>query len=196
MTWSFNMRLDMRDGFWLEGSETSWVVDYGEDSGHEVTMHSQTLGRQQETLPLALARRVVVHGIGYATEAEARKAAKLWRAWFMAAFASLRIGVDFGDRASRAGSRSRRAGTAVADPSGRSAIDYPGGISVYESKSPPFYMPAVPATGTVVAPKRLPAAIAAARSTGGLSLDDSCGGRLGRTMSGEPFMDLVSGFRG
>jgi hypothetical protein len=163
------MRLDMREGSWLEGSETSWVVDGDRKSGHQVTMYSQTLGRQQETLPLALARRVVVQGIGYETEAETREAAKLWRACLMAAFTSLRIGVDFGDRGVRTTSSSRRAVAALTKLSGRPPTNYQGGILVYESRPPPIFMPTVSAKGTVASPRRLPAALAAARSTGGLS---------------------------
>ena len=159
----------MREGSWLEGGETtSWVVDGDRNSGRQVTMYSQTLGRQQETLPLALTRRVVVQGIGYETEAEAREAAKLWRACFMAAFTSLRIGVDFGDRAIRTTS-TRRAVAALTKLSGRPPINYQGGILVYESPSPPAFMPTVSAKGTVTGPRRLAAALAAARSTGGLS---------------------------
>src|SRR5690348_5346536 len=99
MTWTFYMRLDMREGSSLEGSETSWVVDDDRTLGHQVTMYAQTLGRQQETLPLARTRRAVLRGIGYATETEAQEAAKFWRAIFMATFAAMRMGVDFGDRA-------------------------------------------------------------------------------------------------
>ena len=87
----------------------------------------------------------------------------------MAAFASLRIGVDFGDRTARTTSWSRHAIAAVAEQSGRSAINYQGGILVYESQSPPIFMPRVSATGTVTGPPRLPAALAFARGTGGLS---------------------------
>ena len=36
-------------------------------------MYSQTLGDQQETLPLAEARKVVIKGVGYSTENEERK---------------------------------------------------------------------------------------------------------------------------
>jgi hypothetical protein len=158
----------MREGSWLEGSETSWVVDGDRNSGHQVTMYSQTLGRQQEALPLALTRRVVVQGIGYETEAEAREAAKLWRACFMAAFTSLRIGVDFGDRAIRTTS-TRRAVAALTKLSVRPPTNYQSGILVYESRSPPIFMPTVSAKGTVASPRPLSAALAAARGTGGLS---------------------------
>jgi hypothetical protein len=86
----------------------------------------------------------------------------------MAAFASLRIAVDFGDRAARTTSRSRHAIATVAELSGRSAINYQGGILVHESQSLPILMPTVSATGTVTGPPRLPAALAIARGTGGL----------------------------
>lgn len=163
------MRLDVREGSWLEGSDTSWVVYDDRTLGHQVTMYAQTLGQQQETLPLARTRRAVLKGIGYATEAEAKEAAKFWRASFMAAFASMRIGVDFGDRAARSTSWSRHAVAAVSKQSGKPAVNYQGGILVYESNSPPIFMPTVSAEGTVTGPPRLPAALADARSRGGLS---------------------------
>jgi hypothetical protein len=128
----------MREGFRLEGNETSWIVDEDKKSGHQVTMYSKTPGHQQEILPLAQARRAVLQGIGYATEPEAQEAGRLWRSYFMAAFASLRIGVDFGDRAVRSTRWSRHAIAAVSGQSGRSAINYQGGILVYESQSPPI----------------------------------------------------------
>ena len=169
MTWTFYMRLDMREGSWLEGSETTWVVDDDRTLGHQVTIYAQTLGQQQETLPLARTRRAVLQGIGYATEAEAQEAAKFWRGSLMAAFASMRIGVDFGDRAARSTSWSRHAVAAFSKQSGRPAVNYQGGILVYESKSPPIFMPTVSAEAMVTGPARLPAALANARSRGGLS---------------------------
>lgn len=159
----------MREGSWLEGSETSWVVDDDRTLGHQVTLYAQTLGQQQETLPLARTRRAVIKGIGYATEAEAQEAAKFWRASFMATFAAMRIGVDFGDRAARSTSWSRNAIAAVSKQSGRPAFNYQGGILIYESNSPPIFMPTFSAEGTVAGPPRLPAALANARSRGGLS---------------------------
>jgi hypothetical protein len=169
MTWTFYLRLDMREGSWLEGSETSWIVDDDSARSHQVAMYSQTVGHQQETLPLARTRRAVLRGIGYATEAEATEASQFWRACFMAAFASMRIGVDFGDRSAKTNSWSRHAVAAVAEQSGRPVVNYQGGVLVYESKSPPIFMPTVSAEGTVTGPPRLPAALANARSTGGLS---------------------------
>jgi len=159
----------MREGSWLEGSETSWVVHDDRTLGHQVTMYAQTLGQQQETLPLARTRRAVLKGIGYETEAEAQEAAKFWRASFMAAFASMRIGVDFGARTARSATWSHHAVAAVSKQSGRPAVNYQGGILLYESNSQPIFMPTVSAEGTVTGPPRLPAALADARSRGGLS---------------------------
>lgn len=168
MTWTFYIRLDMRDGSWLEGSETTWVVN-NDGAGHEVTMYSQTLGLQQETLPLARTRRAVLTGIGYATEDEAIEAGKLWRACLIAAFASMLIGVDFGDRSVRRTSWSRRATAVVSQATGRPAVNYQGGMLVYESKSPPIFMPTVTAPGTVTTPSRLPTALAKVGRTEGLN---------------------------
>lgn len=163
------MRLDLREGSWLEGSEASWVVDDDPTCGHRVTMYSQTLGHQQETLPLARTRRAVLQGIGYASRAEATEAGKTWRACFMAAFSSMGLGVDFGDRSVKRTSWSREAVAAVSEQTGRPAVNYHGGLLVFESKSQPIFMPSVSGTGTVTGPPRLPAALAKARSTGGLS---------------------------
>jgi hypothetical protein len=160
MAWSFYLVLDMRPGFWLEGSETYWVVD-NDGQGREVTMYSQTLGQWQETLPLSLTRRAVLRGVGYSTDSDAIEAGKVWRARLMAAFASMRIGVDFGDRS---------VGRRGLDKAGaKRAGHYEAGILVSESNSPPAFMPDITATGVVTSPARLPAALAKVNAAGGLS---------------------------
>jgi len=87
------------------------------------------------TMPLSEARSVVLRGSGYETQDEAMVAGQLWRSRLMRAFATIRIGADFGDRAPKGAFT--MAGLESFGLPGRQNLDDVHGLMVFEGEPAP-----------------------------------------------------------
>jgi hypothetical protein len=92
MTWCFRLRFDLGASAALTYDAAEWVIRDGPPE-------RITLRPADGNTTIAEARRLSLHGRGYATESEAAAAGTQCGGWLILAFASLNVGADFGDRA-------------------------------------------------------------------------------------------------
>lgn len=119
-------------------------------------------------VPLSEARSINLRGSGYSSEDEAIAAGEVWRARLMRAFAGIRVGADFGDRAPQGAFT--EAGLAAFSAQDRRVLNDVHGLMVFECDPPPVFVRLGPLTAMVSSPhERLVQAMNNAIETGGLS---------------------------
>lgn len=167
VTWCFRVRADIRETSKLDWASPEWVIeDYGPDQ--QIKLISRTPGLPDNPGLLSEARSVTLRGSGYSSEDEAIAAGQLWRARLMRAFAAVRIGADFGDRAPQGSFTT--AGLAAFGTSGRRTLNDVHGLMVFECEPAPVFLGMGPITAMVSSPhERLVQAMSNAIETGGLS---------------------------
>jgi len=165
VTWCFRVRADIRETSKLDYAETEWVIEERGPS-QQVKLTSRTPGSPDG--PLSQARSVTLRGSGYGSEDEATAAGQLWRGRLMKAFAAVRIGADFGDRAPQ-GSFTPEGLERFGTPDRRTRNDVHG-LMVFECEPAPVFLGVGPITAMRSSPhERLVGAMANAINTGGLS---------------------------
>jgi hypothetical protein len=183
VTWNFRNRIDLRPTSKLECSESQWIIDDSQP-GMQVQLVARfprdippvpggiNLAGPEHIGPIAEARRLVLTGSGYESEAAAISAGYLWRARLMRAFAALNIGADFGGKNTLSGYVAP-AGLAEIAP-GRRALNDPPRVWAYEAgNEEPIFLSPNPITPQVSSPhEALEAAMAEAVVTGGLSKEN------------------------
>jgi hypothetical protein len=167
VTWCFRVRADIRETSKLECATPEWVIE-DRGPGQQVRLISRTPGSPDNPVPLSEARSVVLRGSGYSSEEEAAAAGQLWRARLMRAFAAVRIGADFGDRAPQGGFTV--AGLTAFGPPERRSLNDVHGLTVFECEPAPIFLGVGPITAIVSSPhERLVQAMDNAIETGELS---------------------------
>lgn len=165
MTWCFRLRADIRETSGLGSTEPEWLIeDHG--PGQQVKLVSRNPG-SPEPGPLSEARSVILQGSGYGSEDEAEAAGLLWRSRLIRAFATVRIGADFGDRTAQGGFT--EAGLQAFAPGVRALNDVHG-LMLFECDPRPVFLGVGPITARVSSPhERLVDAMNNAIANGGLS---------------------------
>jgi len=136
--------------------------------GQQVKLISRAPGSLDNLGPLSEARSVTLRGSGYSSEDEAMAAGQLWRARLMRAFAAVRIGADFGDRAPQGGFTA--AGLAAFGSESRRTLNDVHGLMVFACEPAPIFLGTGPITAMVSSPhERLVQAMTDAIEAGGLS---------------------------
>ncbi len=162
MTWCFRLRMELSDTSKLQCPDSEWLIE-GTDPPEVVKLVSG-----EPDVPLADARKVALRGSGYASEADAEQAGQLWRGRLMRAFASIRVGADFGDRAGRG--FFTQAGLEAFGPPGQRVLNDVHGLAVFECEPPPHFLWMGPVMGQISSPhERLAAGMRTAIEVGGLT---------------------------
>jgi hypothetical protein len=166
MTWRFRVRADIRETSKLDCASPEWVIEDG-GPGQQVKLVTRD-PRSPNPVPLSEARSITLRGSGYNSEDEAMAAGQLWRARLMRAFATVRIGADFGDRAPQGAFTTE--GLSAFGPEGRRILNDVHGLMTFECEPAPIFLGMGPITGMVSSPhERLVQAMTSAIENGGLS---------------------------
>lgn len=182
MAWCFRIRGDLRPTSKLEFTDEAWIIDQP-DSAAEIKL--KAVGAST----LAEARSIALLGSGYASEEAATAAGERWRAILMGAFASIRVGADFGGRSARSGFATA-AGMAMVLPPGERGLNDVHGLMVFECDPPPKFLLLPPVTPMVSSPhERLQSAVTHAIKTGGLNESHQVAYDLFQTSFGQASAD-------
>jgi hypothetical protein len=167
MTWCFRIRAEIRETSKLECTSPEWIIE-DRGPGQQVKLISRTDGPSSDPGPLSEARSVNLRGSGYSSEGEALEAGEAWRARLMRAFAGVRVGADFGDRAPKGAFT--EAGLAAFSASGQRVLNDVHGLMVFECEPTPVFLGMGPITAIRSSPhERLVQAMNNAIEAGGLS---------------------------
>ena len=131
MNWCFRLRLNLGDTSKLQCPDSEWIIE-GTDPQEVVKLVALDDGAT-----LAETRHLALRGSGYASEAAATQAGEAWRARLMRAFACVRIGADFGDRAPHG--FVTNVGLQFLSPD-RRALNDVHGLAVFECEPPPVFV--------------------------------------------------------
>lgn len=185
MTWCFRVRADIRETSRLGCADAEWVIE-DRGPGQQVKLVSQTPG-SREPGPLSEARSVILWGSGYGSEDEATAAGLLWRSRLMRAFATVRIGADFGDRAPH--SAFTEAGLEASGAQSRRALNDVHGLMVFECEPTPVFLGTTIAARVPSPHERLVDAMTNAIANGGLSEERQVTYDLFAASFGQPSAD-------
>jgi hypothetical protein len=162
VTYCFRLRFNLGDTSKLECEDAEWVVR--RDAGRRHISLVVADGSRS----IAEARRLALRGSGFATAAEAEAAGKLWRSRLMRAFACIRVGADFGDRASHG--MFSPAGLAAFSASGQRSLNDVHGLMIFECEPAPVFVGLGSLSVAVSSPHhRLVEAVATAQAAGRFS---------------------------
>jgi hypothetical protein len=183
VTWCFRVRADIRETSRLGCADAEWVIE-DRGPGQQVKLVSRSL----EPGPLSEARSVILRGSGYGSEDEATAAGQLWRSRLMRAFATVRIGADFGDRAPHGGFT--EAGLEALGAQGIRTLNDVHGLMVFDCEPTPVFLGVNPITARVSSPhERLVDAMTNAIANGGLSEERQVAYDLFAASFGQPSAD-------
>jgi hypothetical protein len=186
VTWCFRVRADIRETSRLGSTDTEWLIE-DRGPGQQVKLVSRTPG-SPEPDPLSEARSIILRGSGYGSEGEAKAAGLLWRSRLMRAFATVRIGADFGDRTAQGGLT--EAGLQAFAAPGVRALNDVHGTMVFECDPPSVFLGTGPITARVSSPhERLVDAMTNAIANGGLSEERQVAYDLFAASFGQPSAD-------
>ena len=132
MTYCFRIRCNLSQGVGINSDESEWML-FESEAGERVTL---VPGDGQETL--GKERRVVIRGKPYDSAEHAEAAGRRWMAIVQRAFARMRIGADFGERAGL--SVWTEAGLAtLSGDSGQRVLNDVHGLSVFTCEPDPVF---------------------------------------------------------
>ena len=140
------------DGLVLSYSRDPWPHGRLSLAEHEWLVPNPSGGEEIELVAvggnetLDKAQTVVLRGGPYPTEEAAQTAGSLWEARLMRAFAGIKVGADFGDRAPK-GAFTQRGFQFVA--AGQRALNDVHGLMVFECDPPPVFVGMGPVTAFV-----------------------------------------------
>lgn len=132
MSYSFRIRFKLPDNMTI-GIDSEKFLLTAENTKPEVFLRSN-----KEGVPIKDAHELCLRGKGYGSENDAWQAGQRLRDAISLAFARVRIGADFGDRAPKGGVT--RAGLAMfKQQTGRRTLKDVHGLIVFETEPPPLF---------------------------------------------------------